>query len=257
LRTAADSQFKDRDCRADRSALRRRVSKSLDERVLGEKPPYLGPAHSLPFSMDQTHFPETLSARLFEVLGKHARQVARQERMEIERIFDRNSLHHDGQFSSLDSQFSIPNSQFLADFRQRPCIAALAIVLSALACVSSPRPTAAADALKSNARANVEGRVVDIEGRPVAGLSVEAIPRGKDILWAPPATTDSAGRFALELFAPAEYGFVLHEGDTAVVTDDPRDPSKVHVAVRPGERRSGVQLLFLREERQAIEKKGS
>ena len=128
------------------------------------------------------------------------------------------------------------------------------IVLSAFACVSPPRPTAAARALEANARAIVEGRVVDTEGRPVPGLRVEAIPRGKDIPWAPPATTDSAGRFTLELFAPAEYGFVLTNGNRTTVTDDPRDPSHVHVAVRPGERRKGVELLFLREERRAIER---
>jgi hypothetical protein len=94
----------------------------------------------------------------------------------------------------------------------------------------------------------VEGRVIDPQGRPVAGIRVEGVPRGKEVPWSPPAWTDSEGRFALALFAPAEYGFVLREGKNTVVTEDPRDPSRMHLLVTSGERRGGVELLFLREQ---------
>jgi Carboxypeptidase regulatory-like domain len=104
-----------------------------------------------------------------------------------------------------------------------------------------------------NPRARVEGRVVDTAGRPVADLYVEAIPRGKDIPWSPGARTDSEGRFALSLAAPGQYGFVLSEEDRTVVTDDPRDPSRVVVDLEPGDRRSDIQLIYLREERKNIQ----
>jgi len=99
-----------------------------------------------------------------------------------------------------------------------------------------------------NPPARVEGRVTDAEGLPVAGLTVEAIPRGKEIPWSRGATTDAQGRFILSLAAPGVYGFVLTEGDRTVVTDDPRDPSRVVVELKPGDRRAGIELLFLREE---------
>ena len=101
-------------------------------------------------------------------------------------------------------------------------------------------------------RACVEGRVRDEERRPVSGLQVQGIPRGKDIPWSPAATTDSEGRFLLSLAAPGAYGFVLTEGDRTVVTDDPRDPSRVVIEVKPGGHRDGIELVYLREERKTI-----
>src|SRR5437016_12585335 len=64
-------------------------------------------------------------------------------------------------------------------------------VAGAVACVSAPPPTAGMRETAKNAPARVEGRVIDAEGRPVAGLTVEAIPRGKEIPWSPGATTDA------------------------------------------------------------------
>jgi protocatechuate 3,4-dioxygenase beta subunit len=128
----------------------------------------------------------------------------------------------------------------------------ITVALVTAGCTRPPPPTAATRVLERNPRAVVEGRVVDTQGRPVAGLRVEAVPRGKDVAWSQPATTDSEGRFTLTLLAPAEYGFVLSEGNRTVVTDDPRDPAHVKVVVRPGERRDGVELLFLREKWKGI-----
>jgi hypothetical protein len=125
-------------------------------------------------------------------------------------------------------------------------------MLLGVACVSAPPPTAGMRAVAGNPPARVEGRVVDAQGRPVPNLYVEGIPRGKDIPWSPGATTDSDGRFILFLAAPGSYGFVLTEGDRTVVTDDPHDPSRVVIEVRPGQRRDGIELVFLREERRKI-----
>jgi len=106
--------------------------------------------------------------------------------------------------------------------------------------------------IERNPRARVEGRVTDTDGRPVPGLRVEAIPRGKDIPWSAGAVTDGKGRFVLLLAAPGVYGFVLTQGNRTVVTDDPRDPSRVVVEVRPGERRDGIELIYLREKWKGI-----
>jgi hypothetical protein len=124
--------------------------------------------------------------------------------------------------------------------------ALLAVVLVA-GCVGAPSPTAGQLVLARYPRASVAGRVVDADGIPVAGIGVEALPRGRDIPWSEPAVTDSRGVFELSLFAPADYAFLLHEGETCVVTDDPRDPSRAFIRVLPGERRRGIELVFLRE----------
>ncbi len=120
-------------------------------------------------------------------------------------------------------------------------------VALALACASPPPPTPGALRLAANARAFVEGRVVDRAGRPAAGIGVTAIPRDRDIDWSPPATTDSDGRFVLTLFAPAQYAFFLSHDGRTVITKEKDDPSQVFVAVVPGERRTGVVLVFLAE----------
>ncbi len=103
-------------------------------------------------------------------------------------------------------------------------------------------------ALERHSRARVEGRIIDTRGHPVAGLTVQAVPRGKDIPWSPGATTDSEGLFRLSLVAPASYVFVLTQGDRTVVTDDPRDPSRVVLEVQPEEHRRDIELIFLLEE---------
>ena len=103
-------------------------------------------------------------------------------------------------------------------------------------------------ALEKNARAIVEGRVTDRLGRAVAAIRVQALPRGEGVGWSSPAVTDSDGRFRLSLVAPAEYGFLLSWRGRTVITPDRDDPARLNVAVKPGESRSGIELLFLREE---------
>ena len=117
----------------------------------------------------------------------------------------------------------------------------------ALGCASPPPPTGAALLLESNARAQVEGRVVDRGGRPVGGVQVEAIPRGRDIEWSPAATTDADGRFVLTLRAPADYAFLLSRGGRSIITPDPEDPVRVVVSLQPGQRRLDVELHLLEE----------
>jgi hypothetical protein len=127
------------------------------------------------------------------------------------------------------------------------------LLLAAARCASAPPPTPGALRIARNPRAVVEGRVRDTGGRPVAGMGVEALPHSVDVPRVAKAVTDSEGRFRLTLFAPAEYGFLLSSGGISVVTSDPRDPSRVTVAVEPGENKSGIELSFLEEEWRRIE----
>ncbi len=120
--------------------------------------------------------------------------------------------------------------------------------LFAAACAMPPRPAPETLVLAGNARATVEGRVTDREGRPVAAIRVQALPRGQDAGWSAPAVTDSDGRFRLTVVAPAEYGFLLSWNGRTVVTPDRDDPARLKIAVKPGENRGGIELLFLREE---------
>lgn len=128
---------------------------------------------------------------------------------------------------------------------------AAALALCA-ACATPPPPTKPALRLAQNARATVTGRVTDAEGRPVAGARVQAVPRGKDILWSPEAPTDADGRFQLSLDAPAEYVFVVFVNSVAVVTTSPRDPARVRIVVTAGETLQGVSLTLLGEEREKL-----
>jgi hypothetical protein len=122
------------------------------------------------------------------------------------------------------------------------------LILIAVACATRPRPTAETVVRSSNPRAIVEGRVRDVGGRAVAGVSVEGLPREKDLAWSPSSSTDGEGRFRLELAAPGEYGFVISWKGITVVTPRDDDPARVLLRVAPGERRSGIELVFLRAE---------
>ncbi|HVE65819.1 MAG TPA: carboxypeptidase-like regulatory domain-containing protein, partial [Thermoanaerobaculia bacterium] len=90
----------------------------------------------------------------------------------------------------------------------------------------------------------VQGTVRDPAGKPLPGLSVQALPREKDLLWSPAALTDGNGRYRLSLPAPGEYGFLVTSGEITLVTARPDDPSRTIVSLRPGERRTGVDLVF-------------
>lgn len=129
---------------------------------------------------------------------------------------------------------------------RRPAV--LLAALFAFACATPPRPAPETLALAANARATVEGRVTDRQGRPVAAIGVRGLPRGKDAGWSAAAVTDSEGRFRLSLVAPARYGFLLSWQGRTVITPEKDDPSRMNVAVSPGENRGGIQLLFLRED---------
>lgn len=89
---------------------------------------------------------------------------------------------------------------------------------------------------------------MDRQGRPVAAIEVRGLPRGKDAGWSPPpAVTDSEGRFRLSLIAPAEYGFLLSWNGRTVITPEENDPARLRIAVLPGQRRDGIEILFLRD----------
>ena len=131
-------------------------------------------------------------------------------------------------------------------FAQRRWTAFLCALL-AFACATPPRPAPETVALAAHARAIVEGRVTDREGHPVAAIGVQGLPRGKDAGWSAAAITDSEGRFRLSLVAPAEYGFLLSWRGRSVITQEDADPARLRIAVLPGQRREGIELLFLRE----------
>jgi hypothetical protein len=133
-------------------------------------------------------------------------------------------------------------------FAQTRRSAALLGALLGLACATAPRPTPESLALAANARATVEGRVTDRQGRPVAAIEVRGLPRGRDAGWSPPAVTDSEGRFRLSLVAPAHYGFLLSWHGRTVITPEKDDPSRLNIAVSPGENRGAIHLVFLRED---------
>ena len=130
-------------------------------------------------------------------------------------------------------------------FRRVLCLAIFACVG---ACATRPRPTAETVRRSTNPTAIVEGRVVDPQGKVVAGVSVKGLPRDKDLGWSPSSTSDARGRFRLELFAPGDYGFLLSWNGVTVVTPREDDPSRVLVKVAPGGRQDGVELVFRREE---------
>lgn len=129
----------------------------------------------------------------------------------------------------------------------RSSTGALAVLLAA-GCASRPRPTAEAVRRSRNPPAVVEGTVRDPAGRPVSGLSVQGLPREKHLAWSSAAVTDEEGRFQLSLAAPGEYGFLIKSRGITVVTPRSDDPSRTTVSLRPGERRTGIELVFRRED---------
>jgi hypothetical protein len=123
-----------------------------------------------------------------------------------------------------------------------------ALVVMAVACASRPRPTAESLRRSANPRAVVEGRVHDEKGNPVSGVSVQGLPREKHLAWSPGSVTDGEGRFRLELIAPGEYGFLISWKGITVVTPKENDPARVLLRLAPGDRRTGIELVFRREE---------
>jgi hypothetical protein len=128
-----------------------------------------------------------------------------------------------------------------------PAIGMIALALGA-GCASRPRPTAEAVRRGTNPPAIVEGRVVDPQGHPVAGVTVWGLPRDKDVGWSAPSVTDDRGRFRLTLVAPGDYGFLIARQGITVVTPRKDDPSRVLVALGPRDKRTGVDLVFRRED---------
>jgi len=133
-------------------------------------------------------------------------------------------------------------------FPQTRRSAVLLGALLAFGCATPPRPAPQTLALAANARATVEGRVTDRQGRPIAAIRVQGLPRGKDAGWSAAAATDSEGRFRLSLVAPARYGFLLSWQGRTVITPEKDDPSRMNIAVSPGENSSAIHLFFLRED---------
>ena len=125
-------------------------------------------------------------------------------------------------------------------------IVLLSLALLGAACASAPKVTDATKRVAANPRAVVTGIVRDEEGRPVAGIGVRGVPRGKDVPWSEPATTDCGGRFRLPLPAPADYAFQLFWNARSVATGDPADPSRLDISLRPGEERGGLDLTLVR-----------
>ena len=128
--------------------------------------------------------------------------------------------------------------------RLLPFLPALSVLLL-LGSAAAPKPTEEMQRIDANPRAVVEGRVTDAEGRPVSGISVRGIPRGRDIPWPAWVATQCDGTYRLPLAAPAHYAFQLLWKGRSVITEDPRDPARLEVALLPGERRTGVDLVFL------------
>jgi len=118
-------------------------------------------------------------------------------------------------------------------------------LLVTVACAGAPRPTQANLRIRANPKAVIEGRVRDPDGRPVGKIEVRAIPRGADIPWPEWAETECDGSFRMSVAAPGSYGFQLRWKRVSVITPSPQDPARLDVPVMPGERRSGIDLVFL------------
>jgi hypothetical protein len=123
--------------------------------------------------------------------------------------------------------------------------------LIASGCLSAPRPTEEAIRRQANPRAVVEGIVRDERGGPVEGIVVIGLPRDRDLTWSGPARSDASGRFRLSLIAPGVYGFLLSWNGVSVITKSSSDPSRLRIALVPGEKRDGLELTWLRPEWEA------
>ncbi|HEX9287689.1 MAG TPA: carboxypeptidase-like regulatory domain-containing protein [Thermoanaerobaculia bacterium] len=129
----------------------------------------------------------------------------------------------------------------------RIAIGLIALGLGA-GCASRPRSTEEAVLRRANPPAVVEGRVRDPQGRPVTGVAVRGLPHERDLGWSAPSVTDDEGRFRLTLVAPGEYGFLVSWRGISIVTPLKDDPARVRIALRAGEKRMNVELVFRREE---------
>ena len=121
-----------------------------------------------------------------------------------------------------------------------------------LLCSTAPKVTEATKRVAANPRAIVDGVVRDEDGRPMAGIGVRGIPRGKDVPWSPAAITDCDGRYRLPLPAPAGYAFQLFWNGKSIATDDPADPSRIELTLVPGEERRGLDLVLVRSRWESI-----
>jgi hypothetical protein len=120
-------------------------------------------------------------------------------------------------------------------------------VILLVSCSSLPKPDPALLAMMRNPKVSVSGVVVDSEtGAPVAGIQVFGLPLGKEYPWEGPVTTDSEGRFALDLATPACYAFLLRFRGVSVVTADPDDPAYLNVETTAGHPVDGIVVRFLR-----------
>jgi hypothetical protein len=99
-------------------------------------------------------------------------------------------------------------------------------------------------ALSAAPKVEVSGTVLDGEGRPVGGIEVEGLPRGKDYPWCAPAATDARGRFTLRLAAPAEYSFLIRRRGVTVLTPEKNDPGYVDISTQPGREIRGLVLRY-------------
>ncbi len=120
--------------------------------------------------------------------------------------------------------------------------------LAVVGCATAPATTEATKRIAANQPALVEGIVRDSAGRPVPGIGVRGVPLGKDVPWSAPAFTACDGTFRLFLAAPAAYGFLLVWNGAEVLTPGPEDPSRVQIAVAPGQKVEAVELVFLVED---------
>ena len=79
----------------------------------------------------------------------------------------------------------------------------------------------------------------------MAGIGVRGIPRGEDNPWSSWVVTGCDGTFRLTLTAPGSDGFQLLWNKTSVITASPQDPARLEIPLVPGERRGGVEVVFL------------
>ena len=146
---------------------------------------------------------------------------------------------------TVNLQTRSPRRRFeVSGLRLASLVAGAALLLAS--CSTAPKVTEATKRVAANPRAVVDGVVRDEHGRPVAGVGVRGIPRGKDVPWSPPATTDCGGHFRLSLPAPSGYAFQLYWNGKSIATDDPADPSRIEITLVPGEERRGLDLVLLR-----------